>query len=69
MDVRNLLRTFPGRDLGEARRHLGIVLDQDQATGSIKLAKPALLEDIVELLGLEQAMLPETALPGKGIAQ
>jgi hypothetical protein len=50
-------------DLGETRRLLSIVLEQNQATGSIKLTEPELLQDILELLGLQQATRRETPMP------
>jgi hypothetical protein len=62
-DMRDLLRIFPGHDLGETRRLLGIVLERNQATGSIKLTQPELIQDILELLGLQQATRQETPLP------
>jgi hypothetical protein len=58
--LRYLQGEILGRDLGNTQRLLGIVLERNEETGTIKMIQQDLLQDIVELL--QQATRRETPL-------
>jgi hypothetical protein len=64
-----LLQIFRRRDLGITRCLLGIVFERNKETGSIKSTQPELLQDIVELLGLQPATRRETPLPAETVLE
>ena len=63
-DLRKILKLYPGKELGEAKNVLGMLLERDRYARTITLGQPQLVTQILERFGMECASHRASPLSG-----